>query len=188
MYKKALKVLKSGGIITFPCDTVMGIGCSMSNRKAIKRLYNIKNRSFSQPTAVLVENQQMAGTLIGVKIDKCLNSIMEKYWSGALTIVVKASEIVPQEIMGQTDKVGIRVPNSPQLQQMIGKLGSPLVATSANFFGEETPIRYSQIDKEFLKLVDYSIREDSTGISASTVIKYKGNGNLEYLRKGLIEV
>lgn len=187
-YKKALQVLQDGGIIVFPCDTVMGIGCSMNQPKAIKRLYEIKNRPTDQPTAVLVADIDMAKMTMKNEPDRYLNKIMRKYWPGALTVVVKADDLVPKSIKGGTSEVGIRMPNFPELQDLIKKLQVPLVATSANFKGEETPIRFTDIKRNFLDRVDYAIQDDSTGYTASTVIKYLGTGNFKYLRKGEIKI
>ncbi|MFC1780519.1 L-threonylcarbamoyladenylate synthase [Patescibacteria group bacterium] len=187
-YEKALQVLKCGGTIVFPCDTVMGIGASMNQAAAIEKLYKIKRRSKSQATAILVSDISMAKSLMAKKPDEFLIGVMRKHWPGALTIVIEASEIVPREILGGTEYVGIRMPDFPKLQKLIKELGCPLVATSANFKDEKNPIKFSEVSKEFLSLVDYSIPEDSTGTLASTVIKYFGGGKVEYLRKGNVEI
>ena len=183
-YQKALNVLQKGGVIIFPCDTVMGIGCAMDRPNAIKRLYKFKRRPRNQPTAVLVSDEKMARGLMAKKPDKLLKRIMQKYWPGGLTIIVEASEVVPRLVTGGTSDIGIRMPDFPKLHEMIGELGGPIVATSANFKGEPAPVKFSEIKKDFLKLVDYAIEEDSTGTEASTVIKYLGDGKVKYLRKG----
>jgi L-threonylcarbamoyladenylate synthase len=187
-YQKALQVLKNGGTIVFPCDTVMGIGASMNEPKAVRKLYKTKRRPESQATAVLVSDITMAKSLMAKKLDEFVIGVMKKHWPGALTIVIEASEIVPKEILGGTKYVGIRIPDFPKLQKLIKNLNCPLVATSANFKGEKNPVKYSEVTEEFLGLVDYSIPEDSTGTLASTVIKYFGEGKVEYLRKGEIKI
>lgn len=187
-YKKAFQVLQDGQIIVFPCDTVMGIGCAMNQPKAIKRLYKIKGRPTDQPTAVLVADIEMAKMTVVDETDRYLNKIMKKYWPGALTVVAEASSFVPKSILGNTSEIGIRMPDFPELRNLIKKLQVPLVATSANFRGEKTPVRFEDIKKDFLDRVDYAIQDDSTGYTASTVIKYLGNGNFEYLRKGEIKI
>ncbi len=183
-WEKALEVFLTGGIVIFPTDTVMGIGCIMSDVKAIKKLYEIKKRPFEKPTSVLASNKLMAGSLINQKMDKELKNIMKKYWPGALTIIVRASEIVPKEIMGYGNKVGIRIPKFQRLQKLISCLGCPIVASSANFSNDKTPLRFKDINKSLIEKVDFVIREDSLGLSASTVIEYLGSGKYKYIRKG----
>ncbi|MBU0976175.1 threonylcarbamoyl-AMP synthase, partial [Patescibacteria group bacterium] len=176
-YIKAEQVLNDGGVIVFPCDTVIGVGCRMDNAKAIRRLYEIKRRPFSQPTAVLVSDAEMAKSLMR-NPDPGLVSILEEYWPGALTIVVEASDIVPSEILGGASEVGIRVPDFPKLQLLISNIGIPLVATSANFKGEKNPLHFDEVSKEFLALIDYAIEEDSTGSMASTLVRFNDMGRI----------
>jgi L-threonylcarbamoyladenylate synthase len=187
-YNQALKILKQGGVIVFPTDTVMGIGCAMNKFLAIERLYEIKQRSADQPTAVLVSDIAMAFSLMKNKPDKYLENILKKYWPGGLTIVVEAALSVPREIMGSEVTIGIRMPDLSKLQDLIQRLGCPLVATSANFNGGATPYEFRAIDPDFLTDVDHAIKDDSLGTLASTVIRYLGNGKFEYIRKGEIEV
>lgn len=185
-YTKAFKTLRNGDIVVFPTDTVSGIGCSMENTKAIEKLYDIKDRSFNKPTAVLISDLNMFHSLIQRQPDPFLKKLTERYWPGKLTIAVNASEKVPSLIMGNNQKVGVRMPGHVKLLELIKNLGCPLVATSANFKGKKAPIKFSDVDPEFLKEVDFYISEDSKGEKASTVIDYFGNGKLEYIRKGSV--
>ncbi|MBN2015791.1 threonylcarbamoyl-AMP synthase [Candidatus Dojkabacteria bacterium] len=187
-YLKALQILKNGGLIVFPCDTVMGVGCAMDKPEAIERLYKVKRRQKDQATAVLVSDSKMAESLMTDETDEFLKNIFKNHWPGALTVVVKASDIVPRSICGGTNFVGVRVPDHPSLQELIKELGTPLVATSANFKGEEAPVKFAEVSKEFLSLVDFAIPEDSTGTVASTVIKHLGEGRVEYLRRGSVSI
>lgn len=185
-YKKALKHITKGNIVVFPTDTVTGVGCSMGDTEAIEKLYDIKGRSFKKPTAVLISDLEMFRTLISCEEDSFLKKITEKYWPGKLTIVLDASVIVPSIIMGNSRKVGVRMPKHEKIIKLIKELGRPLVATSANFKGEKAPVLFSEVDSLFLNKVDFYIREDSKGNQASTVIDYLGNSNFDYIRKGSV--
>ena len=187
-YQRALNMLKQGRIIIFPCDTVMGIGCAMDKEEAIKRMYKIKIRPKNQPTAILVSNMKMAGSLMAEKPDEFLKKVMKKYWPGGLTIIVRASKVVPETATCGTKDVGVRIPDFPKLQKMIAKLGVPLVATSANFRGDPAPVKFKEISRDFLSLVDYAIEDDSGGPKASTVVRYLKDGRFEYLRRGAIYI
>lgn len=184
-FANALKVLQNEGVIIFPTDTVMGVGCSMSSKKGIERLYSIKRREKDKPTAVLVSDIEMAEKFITRKPDMFLTELLKKYWPGALTVVVKASNLVPKEILSASDEVGLRIPNH-NIRELINKLGTGLVATSANFPNDVTPIKFLDINDKFLEKVDFAIEEDSLGSKSSTVIRYLGDGKVEYIRKGKI--
>lgn len=188
VYKRAKTVLRSGGVIVFPTDTVMGIGCLMDNAEAIQHLYKVKKRSIDQPTAVLVSSLGMAVKIMKNQPDKYLQKLLNKFWPGGLSIVMEASEVVPQSIMGKTKEIGIRIPRFQPLTELISDIGIPLVATSANFKGERTPVGWKDIDPELLKLVDFVIEEDSTGEEGSTFIKYLRNGKYELVRDGAVKV
>lgn len=187
-YKKAYRILKKGGVIIFPTDTVMGIGCMMTDGEAIKRMYRIKKRPLDQPTAVLVSNRKMAYSSIAQKPDKELSDIMEQNWPGALTIVLEASKSVPIAILGKGKKVGIRIPAHEDMHQLIDTLGIPIVATSANVKGGATPVKYSDVEDEFIDEVDFALPEDSFGKTSSTVIEYLRGGKFKYIRKGIYRI
>lgn len=188
-FEKLPKQLKKDEVFIFPTDTVMGVGCRMDSEAAIQRLYKLKNRPVDQPTAVLVSHVEMARMLMSdTDIEPELQVIMKKYWPGELTIIVKSSDIVPSTITGQTDLIGIRITDHRKLQKFISDIGIPVVATSANFKGGTTPCKFSDIDPNFISLVDYFVNEDSYSDKASTVIKYLGKGKFEYVRKGGVNI
>lgn len=182
------KNLNNNKVCIIPTDTVMGVACLINSPNAIKYLYKVKNRHSSQPTAVLVSDISKARQLIAGEPDAQLQSMMEKYWPGALTIVTKASEVVPKSITGFFHEVGIRIPAHERLRTFIEEIGTPLVAASANFKGDTTPIKFNDLDPKFVGLVDCYIHEDSLGTEGSTVIQYKGDGQFEYIRRSGLEV
>lgn len=187
-YQKAFKLLRDEKVVVFPTDTVSGIGCSIKSEGAIKRVYEIKKRPFNKPTAVLVSDLEMVKNTISQKLDSRLKKLLYKHWPGGLTVVLKARKSVPGIITNQSHEVGIRIPDHDKLRDLIDKLACPIVATSANFAGEKTPIKYNEISKKLLGLVDYAINEDSFGQQASTVVRYEQNGKLSIIREGAVSL
>lgn len=175
--------LLNNKVCVVPTDTVMGVCCLMNLPRAVNRLYRIKNRTRTKPTAVLVSDWKMASQLMKDEPDEFLTKVLSRHWPGDLTIVVEAADIVPRSITGFFHEIGIRMPNHERLRNVISDIKVPLVATSANFRGGKTPLKYNDIDPSFLLQVDFSIPEDSKGNTASTVIRYKGAGQIEYIRK-----
>ena len=169
--KKAITILKEGGIVVYPTDTVFGIACRINDEKALQRLFSIKKRSGTQAVPVLVDSIAMAQEyLLPIPIE-VKKKLMELYWPGGLTIVLPCLiEKVSPLLRGSGKTLGIRQPNHKETISIIHGLGIPIVGTSANFHGEKTPVVQNDLDPEFIKLVDYVIPGKSYGGRSSTII------------------
>lgn len=139
---EAVRVLKSGGVIAFPTETVFGIGALLSKPKAIRRIYKIKKRPKNKPLQVLVASLTQAKTL-GIFTPQALE-LAKKQWPGPLTLVVPKTRLVPNLISGGTGKVGLRIPAHKTILALIRKTG-PLAATSANLSGEKPIQAFKEI-------------------------------------------
>jgi len=163
-------LLQKGGVIIFPTDTVWGLGVSLKSSTAIKKLYHLKHREEGKPTAVLVGNQVQAETL--AQFSNKARQLAQKYWPGALTLIVRAKPNLPLSILGQVGTIGLRVPQSHLVRDICQVLGTGLVATSANLSGDHAPIRKSDINPQLIKLADAVVGDDINIRSgqASTVV------------------
>lgn len=130
----AIKILRAGGVVAFPTETVFGIGALLSQPRAIKKIFKLKNRPLSKPLQILVASLEQA-QILGIFNDQALK-LAKKYWPGPLTLVVQKKKIVPKLVTGGTIKVGLRVPNHRTILELIKKCG-PIVATSANIAGAQ---------------------------------------------------
>lgn len=168
---KAVSVLQKGGIIIFPTDTAFGIGCAVDNVDAVERLFHLRNRPHTQATPVLIDSIQMAREYYQSVPEKVQEELMQKFWPGALTIVLNAqTEKIPELVRGGTDTIGLRIPNHPVTLEIIKKLGKPILGPSANFHGDKTPYTFEDLNPELVKLVDLIIDGECTTKEASTVI------------------
>lgn len=165
---KAVSILKAGGVIIFPTDTVWGIGASLERLEAIRRLYQIKKREKNKPTAVLVADIIVTNRL-GV-ITPEAKTLVDKYWPGGLTLVVKARTSVPGEILGPAGTVGLRQPDHKLVLGLLGKLGTGLVTASANFTGEAAPLSKELIDQTLMKQAKMVLEGKAGGKRPSTVV------------------
>lgn len=169
--QKAITVLNQGGIIVFPTDTAFGIGCRMDNNDAVKRLFAIRKRPYTKATPVLVDGPDMAKNYLIDIPAKVKEKLMNKYWPGALTIVLDCIENkVPELVRGSTKKLGVRMPDHKQCLSIIKQLGVPLLAPSANFHGAATPYRLADLDKQLVQSVDFVLDGECKLKSPSTVI------------------
>ena len=183
---EAIGVLKSGGVIVFPTDTVWGVGALVSHDGGLHRLYDIKRREANKPTAILVPSYSVAQKY-GIFSDRA-HELAEKFWPGRLTLVVHArGRKVPHVVRGGSNTVGLRSPRHNLVLGLLRELGEGLVTASANFSGHPAPQTRSEIEPDFLGEVDYVLKGEAGGRSASTVVDVSGE-NLVLLREGPVIV
>lgn len=142
--KEALAVLRVGGIVVFPTDTVYGVGCDLFNPQAAEKIYKAKGRAFNKPLPALVSSLDQA-FMIAESPPKSFEKLADKFWPGALTIVVKAKASVPKFVTSGGDTIGIRMPNHLIALKLISEFGSPLATTSANKSGELEPTTAEEV-------------------------------------------
>ena len=164
---KAVNVLKSGGIVIFPTDTVYGISCRFDNQKAIKRLYQIKGTPQNQPFPILVSKIDQVKSL--AIITKIGQQLINKYWPGAITIILPSrhSSAAPQN---DTSKVGFRMPDSDLIRFLIDRVGVPIIGTSANIHGQKPVSSFADLDPKIIKLADLAISGECQKGVESTVV------------------
>ncbi len=182
MKNDAVKIIKSGGIIAFPTETVYGLGCDASNIAAVSKIYDLKKRD-NKPLSIIVSDIEMAkkyAVFNDIELD-----IANKYWPGALTLVMDKKhpcDLAPNICDGDT--VGIRVPNHSTALDLIKQFGVPLVATSVNISGQPA-MTYDEIIANFKDDIDLIIPPNDKAESgkSSTVIRIQ-DGKIKILRQG----
>ncbi len=186
--QNAIEVLNNGGIIIFPTDTAFGIGCRIDKKDAIKRLVEIRKRPQGMAMPVLVNGIEMAKKYSLDVTDDIVKNLIEPYWPGALTVVVKCKmDLIPELVRGGKDTVGLRMPNHKDILDIISNINAPILGTSANFHGERTPFTVKDLDPKLVSLVDYvldgvcNLDQESTVIDV-TVKPWK------ILRQGAIDI
>lgn len=164
--KKAIKILKAGGVIAFPTETVFGIGALLTQPKAIRRIFEIKNRPRNKPLQVLAYDLEQAKTL--GRFNKKVLEYATKNWPGPLTLVVYKTRKVPKLVTGGSAKVGIRIPDHKTALELIKNCG-PTVASSANRSREKPALTVKEV-KQKLPEVDYIVPGRVKSGRASKVI------------------
>ena len=194
--QKVLEVLREGGVILYPTDTVWGIGCDATNPEAVAKVYAIKNREDSKSLVLLASDMdmicryvrevpEMAVQLVEVN-DKPMTIIYPGAVAGENGCMKADRRLLAYNTVAEDGTVGIRIPMMDFCQQLVAKLGRPIVSTSANISGEPTPKKFAEISEEIKSAADYivdpSLEKGSTGHSSS-IIKVGLDYSIEIIRK-----
>lgn len=183
--KKPAEIIKQGGIVVFPTETVYGIGTNGLDEKSIEKLYKVKKRSLDKPITLLVSNIKMIETL-AKDITELEYKLMEKFFPGPLTIILKKKDIVPNILTANTDTVGIRMPEGEIARKLIEYANVPIATPSANISGKPAGTNIQNIIKDFKDEVDYYIDEGESKLGiGSTIVKVE-DGKIRILREGSI--
>ena len=183
--KEISEIIKKGGIVVFPTETVYGIGTNGLNKDAISRLYDVKQRPKTKPISLLVSSIDMVEK-VACDITNMEYKLMEKFFPGPLTIILKKKSIVPDNLTNNTDTVGIRMPDNIIAKKLIEYAKVPIATPSANISGKPSGTNIENIMENFKDKVDYYIDggQSKLGIG-STIVKVE-NGYPLILREGSI--
>ena len=179
----ALNVLKKGGLILYPTDTIWGIGCDATNADAVDKVYALKQRAESKALVCLVNDLKMLNQYIE-NIPEVAYDIL-KYAQKPTTIIYDKAKLVAENVVGEDDSLAIRVVKDDFCEELIRKFKRPLVSTSANISGKQAPKNFQEISKDILKGVDYvvNLHQNKAMSKPSTIIKLGSDGMVKVLRK-----
>ncbi|HET8885323.1 MAG TPA: L-threonylcarbamoyladenylate synthase [Salinimicrobium sp.] len=180
----AFAVLKKGGIILYPTDTVWGIGCDATNADAVDKVYALKKRSEAKALICLVNDFKMLNQYIE-EVPEVAYDIL-KYANSPTTIIYDNPIRIADNLVGEDDTLGIRVTKDLFCNDLIRKLKKPLVSTSANISGKPAPNSFAEISREILKGVDYvvNLRQlNKKTPKPSAIIKLGKDGKVKIIRK-----
>jgi L-threonylcarbamoyladenylate synthase len=180
---QAVSILREGGVILYPADTIWGIGCDAGNREAVKRVYEIKGRNYNKPLIILVADiAQLYEVVTGVhpRIDTLLH-VHER----PLTVIYPQVKENYRHLAAEDGSIGVRVVKSGFCHALLESFVKPLVSTSANIAGSPAPTKFGTISSEIISSVDFTLpaftEKEMTG-TASVIARYDANGELDFIR------
>ncbi|MCH2490936.1 MAG: threonylcarbamoyl-AMP synthase [Flavobacteriales bacterium] len=178
-----LAVLKRGGLILYPTDTVWGIGCDATHPEAIDKIYALKQRAESKSLICLVNDFKMLNQFVE-EVPEVAYDIL-KYAAKPTTIIYDDPIRVAENLIAQDNSLAIRVTKDDFCKQLIRKFRRPIVSTSANISGTKTPTSFKEIAPEILEGVDYVVNLHRTKKSGkpSAIIKLKNDGSVRVIRE-----
>jgi L-threonylcarbamoyladenylate synthase len=182
---RAADVIRRGGLVAFPTETVYGLGANALDADAVARIYAAKQRPFASPLIVHVADEAMARSLTETWPETA-ELLAKKFWPGPLTVVLKKASIVPDIVTANLDSVGIRMPRHPVALKLIQLAGAPIAAPSANRFTEVSPTTAQHVLASLASSVDLILDGGATQVGIeSTVVSLRRNPPV-LLRPGMI--
>lgn len=181
--KKACEVMRAGGIILYPTDTIWGIGCDATNEEAVRKVYDLKQRADNKAMLVLTDSD--------AKLPAYVSDIPEIAWDlikisdKPLTIIYSGAKNLAPDLLGEDGSVGIRVTNEEFSRKLCEQFRKPLVSTSANVSSEPSPANFGEISDTIKNGVDYIVgyrQDDRSKAQPSSIIKLGAGGIIQVIR------
>lgn len=182
--KKAVEVLRKGGVILYPTDTIWGIGCDATNAEAVKRVYEIKKRADSKALICLVDSES--------RLCRYVRNVADVTWdmielsTKPLTVIFDNATGLAENLLAEDGSVGIRVTREEFSKELCYRFQKPIVSTSANISGEPTAMTFDEIDDEIKNAVDYVVRYNQRCKEKhmpSSIIKISASGEFTIIRE-----
>lgn len=185
--ERAGKILRSGGIVAFPTDTVYGLGARFQDAEAVRRIFEAKGRPENKPLSILVSGPEQA-ELLAETVPKEAKRIMARYWPGALTLIFRRSEkaAIPEEVTAGGSTIGIRMPDSRIARMVIERAGTPLAAPSANASGKRSAASAEEVWEDLQGKIPLILDGGKCPVGISSTILDVSGEVWKILREGSI--
>jgi L-threonylcarbamoyladenylate synthase len=173
--RRAAQILRSGGLVAFPTETVYGLGADAANARAVHRLYSVKRRPADHPVIVHFADAQQAFAWAR-EVPESAKNLAARYWPGPLTLILKRSPMAKDFVTGGQDTVGLRVPSHPIAHEMLALFGSGVAAPSANRFGLVSPTTAAHVREDLGSEVDLVLEGGPSEVGIeSTIVDLSGD-------------
>lgn len=180
---RAAEIIKKGGIVAFPTETVYGLGADAFNPLAVARIFEVKRRPFFDPLIVHIASQNDLDKLV-TEIPFHGKRLMEQFWPGPLTVVLPKKEDVPEIVTSGLPTVAVRMPKHPMTLSLIGLVGSPIVGPSANLFGYLSPTTAEHVRDQLGEQIDFILDGGPCQVGVESTIVSFSEERPKLLRPG----
>jgi len=182
--RNCIEVLRKGGTILYPTDTIWGIGCDATNPKAVRKIFRIKKRMENKSLIVLLDRKEKLQEYV-TSVPEIALDLVDNVQT-PLTIIYPNARNLARNIIADDGTIAIRLTHFEFCYKLIRMFGKPIVSTSANISGKPPPLIFKNIPQDIINQVDYTVsmgREEIRGTKPSTIIKLTGDGEFEIIRK-----
>jgi len=181
---ESLRIIKEGGVILYPTDTIWGLGCDATNSEAVKRIYNIKKRDDSKSMIILVADEREIMQHVAAPDPQVFDFIEQQ--TRPTTIIFDHAIGLPDNLVAEDGSIAIRLVRDEFCRHLIKRLRHPVVSTSANISGQNSPKNFDDISMDVKNAVDYIVdwrQKDTKPTQPSRIIKWIGNGEFNVIRE-----
>ncbi|HEY9775301.1 MAG TPA: L-threonylcarbamoyladenylate synthase [Planktothrix sp.] len=185
LIERAAALLKAGELVSFPTETVYGLGADASNPEALRKLYAAKGRPSSHPVIVHVAGAEQAKQWVS-SLPESFTILAERFWPGPLTMVMPRAEHVPDQVTGGQDTVALRVPAHPLALELLAAFEGGVAAPSANRFGRLSPTKADDVRREFGDAVALVLDGGPCAVGIESTILDLSSGTARILRPGMV--
>ena len=182
--KKAFKIIQKGSLIVYPTDTVYGLGCNPFNKKAVKKIFKVKDRKYTEALPVLVSSLKEAHRL--AYFPKIADKIVDTFWPGPITVILKREDTAPNFLGGNPRLIGLRMPDHSLTLKLTDLCGGTLIGTSANRSGIKPARSAAEAEKQLGKNVELILDGGRAPSEKSSTIINLSQEKLKILRTGPI--
>jgi L-threonylcarbamoyladenylate synthase len=180
----ALQALRKGRVILYPTDTIWGLGCDATSEEAVRKIYNIKQRDDSKSLIILVADERDILHYVSAP-DLAVFDFIEAQ-TRPTTVIFDGAVNLPENLVAEDGSIAIRIVQDEFCRHLVRRLRKPLVSTSANISGQPSPRFFDEISEAVKAQVDHIVKwrqDDKTPALPSQIIRWKGNGEFDYIRK-----
>jgi len=185
--REAAEAVLRGGVIAFPTDTVYGLSCSLMDPAAVEFIYRLKKRPSHLSVIALLPEPDAVHPLVDA-LPEIGEALIKRFWPGPLSIIFKASSLVPLRLHGERGTIALRVPRHPLCQALLADVGGPLVSSSANLSGQPPCADADEIRKVFGNQLDVVLDGGPSPASLPSTVVDVSSGRMELVREGAADV
>lgn len=180
--------VKAGSIVIYPTDTVYGVGADIFSLAGIEKIYAAKERNFTSPLIALISDRKYVEEIAYIDEENRdrVQALMENFWPGGLTIILRKKDVVPGIMVSNGETVGVRIPNHKISMEIIESVGGIMPTTSANISGEKTPRSFEELSQVFKERVDILIDGGASPLGTESTIIDMSKNIPKILREGSI--
>lgn len=183
----AAEVVLRGGVVAFPTDTVYGLSCSLMDPLAVEFVYRLKRRPGHLSVIALIAEPEAVHTLV-TEVPEVAEALMRRFWPGPLSIIFRASPLVPLRVRGERETVALRVPRHPLCAALLEAVGGPLVSSSANHSGQPPCADALEIVRVFGNQIDAILDGGRLAPTLPSTVVDVSSGRAELVRPGAVDV
>ncbi|MBA7620061.1 Threonylcarbamoyl-AMP synthase [subsurface metagenome] len=167
--EEAAKIIKDGRLVALPTETVYGLGADALNEKAVRKIFEIKGRPLDKPLSILIGKKKDLKQYVQ-EIPKSAQVLIERFWPGPLTLIFRASSLIPNIMMGENNTIGIRMPDCMIALEIVQASGVPLACPSANLSGRPPPTKAEEVIKNLGEKIDLILAGGETKVGVESTV------------------